>query len=880
MFTKVGILRGKIIRASAKLEDVTSLARLYPNFGVRLAALDPIRLDPSRYIYYRNRAISSLETHGPNQNGDGFPREELKKSYASFINCGVSVDHNERDIVGIVVDSVWNPYSGVLRDGAIVSFDKVGSIEQGDIILGDYVENVHALDRKICEERHPGLIQAVLNGDVTDTSMGVFVEKSTCSGCGNVATNEWEYCSHVPSCKGKKVSIGAEGEEKLIFEINEGLTFFEDSVILPSKMGGTAGGAGADKDAHVLEAIASTSPVQEYTKKRVLVQGADFGPSLDSPKVGEKPGSVQKAEEKHQEERKKMVEKFTKNVDNGEEKFNKDINKSLEASTQEGKMEVTADKKEPYFNDQKAPPKVEPKHDQDAEDALHRGSVDTFAGPQTRELAGKPRHITSKEGSMDVDAIRRRLVARRAIREVLKESKAEFMGLSPRVEPAHQDSAAEAKKDRGTFDFTHSSKNNLASNLRDGVNEVPSGPTHIVWSDVAPEVIAEAAEEAVDYFDQVMKPKEEGGEGLTLQEAQPAVYEKFSSLVRAKDEAAKEKKEEKKEEKEDKKDDSKSEKKESKPEKKESKPGGAPSGPPQPPKPGMPMAPKPAVPGMKPGMPGAGVPGMAPKPPMPGMPPMGKPGVPGMPAPGPGMVGAPGVPPMGVPTPPGAPAMGPGMGPGMMPPQMKPMPKPMPKPMTAPIVPGRMAAIKELARHNFMGTGTEEDINYDNITREKPTHEGAGVATVDTSHTSAGELPSKGTSGPPTFAYQAAERRKAISALVQDMQTSTLARAKSARKLARMEVTKCIIAAEKEDEEYENLLTLPEENFDAVEKVVEQFDPRLAQGTVKNASLAERRLQALRQQVEEVGPRAQDMVLPVGVNQPETDETIGDIFNE
>src|SRR3954447_5414012 len=56
------------------------------------------------YLYVRVRAISSRV----NKNNDGWPSEELKKSYTSFLNKPIFVDHNNHDPSrgrGVVVDA-------------------------------------------------------------------------------------------------------------------------------------------------------------------------------------------------------------------------------------------------------------------------------------------------------------------------------------------------------------------------------------------------------------------------------------------------------------------------------------------------------------------------------------------------------------------------------------------------------------------------------------------------------------------------------------------------------------------------------------------------------------------------------------------------------
>ena len=76
-------------------------------------------IDPDKCIYIRNRAISALEIHGPNQNWDAFEYDELADRYTTFIGCPVTVDHVNTDRIGDVLDSEFIPAMTVLQDWGI-----------------------------------------------------------------------------------------------------------------------------------------------------------------------------------------------------------------------------------------------------------------------------------------------------------------------------------------------------------------------------------------------------------------------------------------------------------------------------------------------------------------------------------------------------------------------------------------------------------------------------------------------------------------------------------------------------------------------------------------------------------------------------------------
>jgi hypothetical protein len=688
MFVKHGTL-AKIVQASFSLEKIE--LKGFPSFNLRIAAIDPIRIDPNRYFYFKTRTVSALETHGPNDNGDGFEREELIRRHSTFANSQESVDHNPEDVVGMVVDTAWVPLQGVLRKGAIIPLEKIaGGLEEGDVVIGDWVENIHAMDREVANERHPGMIDGIINGEITDVSMGCFVEASICSACGNVAHNSWEYCSHVPSMKGKKLSFGR-GNDTLVYEINQGVTFFEDSVILPKHLGGTAGGQGADPDAHVLE-ILTASKRETDLKKYInvskisleregsmdkqaikeeqfarestpLPQGADhvgkekfsrepaelprgkeklsedhfsrteseqkletpfrgyqtmfgnltsrvalnaiamalqngdmdaimayFGGDYDRPAMGEKPETVKQNEEKIDDVREKEVEpKVVKEEDEipleeqlrleevgaGLRDKDKVLRKffRLAALVSFGQNGGYGDKE--YFMKLKKEKPNDPSHDKEQISHMEAGSDATLASPETSKLVtekkiaaapgervqmkGQPmtggtlQSIDPATGKGKVQMDTGGEVKEFDMTDLEKtgskkgepmERKGKSISYS-RTEPGH-DPEAEARREKGTTDFTKTDANDQAKNLREGVDETPTGgkvgqfegigsggnlenriPSKVQFGTK----VAQAAEEAIKYMAEAMMPKDQGGGGMTFDQAESQAFEKFHDAV-------------------------------------------------------------------------------------------------------------------------------------------------------------------------------------------------------------------------------------------------------------------------------------------------------------------------------------------------------------
>lgn len=243
--------------------EMTELFKEQPNLkklASRNPMLSPIKLDPVRYLYIRNHSVSALETWGPNGNGDAFPRDVLKKSFATFIGKRVSVDHVGHLIIGTVLDSSY--------------------ILDSEHTKGDYVQNILAIDKKEAERLVPGLVDAILNGQVTDTSMGAIVGYSVCSVCGNIARVESEFCEHVRYYKMATIRT-ASGENVLVYEECYDVEFFEDSIIRPLSLGGLAGGEGADENAKIVDVVtARVSAKYNPYKKDKLPEGATVRPEV------------------------------------------------------------------------------------------------------------------------------------------------------------------------------------------------------------------------------------------------------------------------------------------------------------------------------------------------------------------------------------------------------------------------------------------------------------------------------------------------------------------------------------------------------------------------------------------------------------------------
>lgn len=191
----------------------------HPNVRLRTAHRAVFNYIPREgYLYVRSRAISSRT----NDNYDHFSAEEIKGNgsttgYKTFIGKPVFVNHHNEDhrrMRGVIIDAVLHKDRN--PDGSPDTWSEV-------------LMEVDAV-------RFPKLAQAILAGHIDRTSMGVDVERSTCSVCANVAQTPSDYCRHIPAMKGKRYQsvdykTGAK-KTNLVYEKCAGLKFFENSLLV------------------------------------------------------------------------------------------------------------------------------------------------------------------------------------------------------------------------------------------------------------------------------------------------------------------------------------------------------------------------------------------------------------------------------------------------------------------------------------------------------------------------------------------------------------------------------------------------------------------------------------------------------------------------
>lgn len=243
-------------------------ASTYPTVASAITpVMRAIEVDPSRYLYVVNHSVSAYEYFGPNDNFDAFPDAELRERHHTFIGKPVTVDHVSYLVVGTVMDSIY-----------------VEPTDPKNPLTGHYVQNVLAVDKKKAEMVDPNLVEGIINGTITDTSMGALARYSECSVCKHVAYTEHEYCTHIASMKGQVIRT-ASGEERKVFEICHDFEFFEDSIIRPLHQGGLAGGRGADPKAKILMMTASSVFTAEKPAFNVNTDKLKQGPQTNDHEI-------------------------------------------------------------------------------------------------------------------------------------------------------------------------------------------------------------------------------------------------------------------------------------------------------------------------------------------------------------------------------------------------------------------------------------------------------------------------------------------------------------------------------------------------------------------------------------------------------------------
>jgi hypothetical protein len=211
--------------AKAEVLEYKSAAERRPDASLSaFASFDDYKTD-NGYLYVRVRAISSRV----NKNHDGWPSEELKKAYTSFIGKPIFVDHHNHDprkARGVVVDAALHVEEDIEKTA---SLDPYYASAPAEHLPPTWVELLLEVDAKA----YPKLAKAIVDGDIDGVSMGANVERSKCSHCSNWARSPEEYCAHVRSKGAYFDYVGPDGQKtsKKSYEDCYDIGFFELSFV-------------------------------------------------------------------------------------------------------------------------------------------------------------------------------------------------------------------------------------------------------------------------------------------------------------------------------------------------------------------------------------------------------------------------------------------------------------------------------------------------------------------------------------------------------------------------------------------------------------------------------------------------------------------------
>lgn len=190
----------------------------------RMSEYNDYRTDDD-FLYVRVRAISSRV----NKNNDGWPSQELKQSYSSFLNKPIFVDHNNHDpdrARGVIVDSQLHIEDDMDKASSLDPYYANAPAEHKP---PTWIELLLETDAKA----FPRLAKSIVDGEIDGVSMGCNVERSKCSICSNWATTPQEYCSHVKNKGAYFDSVAEDGSKtsKKAYEDCYGIGFFEISYV-------------------------------------------------------------------------------------------------------------------------------------------------------------------------------------------------------------------------------------------------------------------------------------------------------------------------------------------------------------------------------------------------------------------------------------------------------------------------------------------------------------------------------------------------------------------------------------------------------------------------------------------------------------------------
>lgn len=158
-------------------------------------------------LFFLTRAMTAeTDEPRPNQNGDRFPAEELRKSYKTFIGKNLFLNHDADDVSKAV---------GKIAGAWYIDEDK----------KDEHIVCLCRVSRK-CE---PKLAMQIETGILGEVSMGCGCEICVCGICGCECKSANDFCDHLKHL-GHMITSDA-GERIQATSINKGITFNELSIV-------------------------------------------------------------------------------------------------------------------------------------------------------------------------------------------------------------------------------------------------------------------------------------------------------------------------------------------------------------------------------------------------------------------------------------------------------------------------------------------------------------------------------------------------------------------------------------------------------------------------------------------------------------------------
>jgi len=113
--------------------------------------------------------VYAEEYWGPNNNGDAFPEDQIKKYYKTFETANVHLEHKREKVVGKVLSARWD--------------DEMKRV----IVTAEFDAN------KVPKE----IVERLSKDKAVGSSMGCTVAFDVCSVCGNISRNSSDKCEHI-----------------------------------------------------------------------------------------------------------------------------------------------------------------------------------------------------------------------------------------------------------------------------------------------------------------------------------------------------------------------------------------------------------------------------------------------------------------------------------------------------------------------------------------------------------------------------------------------------------------------------------------------------------------------------------------------------------